>query len=186
MDTGPALVQMAKGFAIAAHIKQSYGTFRYVKHLSDVVEILQHSGFGEGNHYSERAQILRSGVLAAGWLHDVLEDTTITVEDLLQNFGIYVSDLVWAVTDEPGANRKERKAKTLAKTAAYGQNAIAVKLADRIANVRSSRFYDKKKFKMYREEQGEFERVLMAYGPGSGALLPGMWKLLHEALMVEE
>lgn len=55
-------------------------------------------------------------------------------------FGPKVAACISLLTDEPGANRKERKAKTYAKLAGVqGENELAllVKTADRLANVRA-------------------------------------------------
>lgn len=115
---------LAKGFAFGAHGQQRYGKAPYSAHLEAVVQVLLSEGF-----------VSNIPLLCAAWLHDVLEDTDFTAQDLMPLFGAQVVDLVVSVTDEPGATRAERKAKTLPKTRKGGSNAVALKLADRIANV---------------------------------------------------
>jgi (p)ppGpp synthase/HD superfamily hydrolase len=76
--------------------------------------------------------------LVATWLHDTLEDTNATYEELEVHFGREVADLVQAVTDAPGKNRKERKAKTYPMIRKAGKYAVAIKLADRLANMKAA------------------------------------------------
>jgi (p)ppGpp synthase/HD superfamily hydrolase len=52
------------------------------------------------------------------YLHDVVEDTDITVEQVDTKFGELVASCVAILSDEPGQDRKDRKAKTYQKIAA--------------------------------------------------------------------
>ena len=72
---------------------------------------------------------------AAAWLHDVVEDTDVTIEEIYREFGPRVGDLVDALTDGEGATRVEKKQKPY-QTIPNVSGAVVVKLADRIANVR--------------------------------------------------
>ena len=94
------MLNQARDFAIAAHGDQTYGEQPYVFHLDAVVAHL--------TDFGEPAQVV-------GYLHDVVEDTPTTSDDIEQVFGEFVSQCVAIVTDEPGKNRKERKTKTYAK-----------------------------------------------------------------------
>jgi (p)ppGpp synthase/HD superfamily hydrolase len=147
-----ALEKCAADFAHLAHAGQRYGEFPYVSHLADVSEILELFGYHD------------SALRAAAWLHDVLEDTRITRNEILGLFGSDVEALVYAVTDEPGANRKERKLKTYPKIRAYGADAVRLKLADRIANVAACLVNGDSRIKMYRREFAEFSTALHASG----------------------
>lgn len=80
-------------------------------------------------------------------------------------------EIVYSVTDELGANRKERKQKTLPKTA-KDKKGVILKLADRIANARR-----KGTGSMYADEQALFESYL--YTPGENE---EMWKELRNVL----
>lgn len=95
-------------------------------------------------------------IRAAYLLHDILEDTECTYEELVSEVGYYIADIVQAVTDEPGENRKERKQKTYAKmkntNILIRRPVLYVKLLDRYMNTSSG-----KKNDMYRKEQPEFE-----------------------------
>ncbi len=116
-----------KEFATLHHVTkkgQMYGPLPYTHHCETVERILRE--FGE----------TRSVMLQAAWGHDLIEDTDVKRRDLAERFGQEVADLVWAVTSEPGENRKIRNALTYPKIRAYGPDAVKLKLADRLANVR--------------------------------------------------
>lgn len=76
--------------------------------------------------------------IAAAWLHDVVEDTPVTLEQLTEEFGAdiagLVSDLTNASTLEDG-NRRQRKAIDRQHTAQADPRAKTVKLADMIDNL---------------------------------------------------
>lgn len=118
-------VRQARDVAIAAHGDQRYGTHPYVHHLDAVAAILEPFGTA--------AQIV-------GYLHDTIEDTGITRERIEALFGAHIAGCVAILTDEPGPDRKARKAATYAKMATVGAEfelALIAKVADRLANVRA-------------------------------------------------
>lgn len=93
----------------------------------------------------------------AAWLHDVVEDCGVSLQEIEDNWGSYVRALVWAVTNGPGANRKERAAPTYARIRST-PGALLVKLADRISNVRAS--VGTPWLEMYRKEHPAFRIAL--------------------------
>jgi guanosine-3',5'-bis(diphosphate) 3'-pyrophosphohydrolase len=137
----------ARTFAIAAHGEQKYGDHPYVFHLDAVAAIAK--PFGED-------------AMVVAYLHDTVEDTQATLSEIQLQFGSQVAACVSLLTDEPGANRKERKAKTYAKLAlVQGPNELAliVKTADRLANVRAS-VADRKQsmWTLYQSEHAVFKK----------------------------
>jgi len=149
------LVGDARTFAVKAHGDQRYGDLPYVAHLDKTAEEMIRIVAEEP--LLQPAKLI---LIQAAYLHDVLEDTTFALDDFSED----VVALVKAVTDEPGKNRKERKSKTYPKIFSFGIHATAVKLADRIANVLSSRYNDQRLFKMYKDEFEEFEKALRVPG----------------------
>lgn len=95
-------------------------------------------------------------IFIAGWLHDAVEDTGLSIQKVEEEFGPVVAKVVYAVTDEPGANRKERHEKTYPKIK-VSEPATAVKLADRIANVLESIRNGSPTLKMYQKEHPGFK-----------------------------
>jgi guanosine-3',5'-bis(diphosphate) 3'-pyrophosphohydrolase len=161
-------VEKAKLFAASVHAGQKYGEFPYTKHLEDVVAVLKEL-LPLGDYYPNSEE----SVLTAAWLHDAIEDTDTTFEQIFDEFGRYVARVVFACTDEPGKNRRERHERTYPKLKAAGREAIAVKLADRIANVRHSMTYNHSMLQMYQKEYAEFKKAL--HLPGE---LKEMWATL--------
>ena len=103
-------------------------------------------------------------LVAAAWLHDVVEDTDTSVEEVRELAGDGVAKLVWAVTDEPGVSRKERKEKTLPKIRTCPL-AVLIKLCDREVNVTKARSNnDGRYFSMYQNEHADFVAALRRSG----------------------
>lgn len=119
-------VGKAREFAIIMHGDQRYGEkFPYSYHLDMVYDIAVQFA-------------LDTEIQIGCYLHDVLEDTDATFEQIRSRFGWYLAFLVFAVTDEPGLGRKERKRLTYQKmTYLQEERAELIKLCDRIANVKA-------------------------------------------------
>jgi (p)ppGpp synthase/HD superfamily hydrolase len=78
--------------------------------------------------------------VAAGLLHDVVEDTDATTEDLRERFGDRVAGLVEALSDDPGIeDKRARKAALRDQVAAAGRDAQAIFAADKVAKARELR-----------------------------------------------
>lgn len=161
----------AKMFAEAAHAGQTYDKYPYTYHLSQVVLVLEKFGWDD------------SAMLCAGWLHDSIEDTNTSYNDIKAEFGEEVAELVYAVTNELGRNRKERNERTYPKIRG-NDRPTALKLADRIANVEHGSINGGKD-EMYRKEFSSFESMLR---PGDKAeedqRLERMWRHLRKLLEI--
>lgn len=155
----------ARMFAQQAHAGQRYGPGDFLEgHLARVVSTLRK--FGEENPV----------LLAAAWLHDTVEDTDVTIDDIKREFGDDVADLVWRLTDETNGNRKERHHQTHLKIRGRTE-AVRVKLADRIANVEASIEQRTHLRGLYRAEHQMFQADL--YKPGEYA---DMWSYLNDVV----
>ena len=133
--------------AIEAHHGQKYGAFDYDFHLNHVCEILIKFG------------IYDIIILISAWLHDIIEDTHWTKDDVEREFGTIIAEVVENVTDAPGKNRKERKAKTYIKII-RDKRSVILKVADRIANIKHSLRVRSKHLGMYIKEHEEFCKQL--------------------------
>ena len=154
----------ARMVAVRAHGYQPYDEiFPYEKHLDDVVDVLKR--FGYSGKY-----------IVAGYLHDTIEDGSLSYNDIKKRYGVEVAEMVFCVTDQLGRNRKEKKEKTLPKTASNA-DAIIVKLADRIANIEHGGKVD-----MYAEEYQQFKGVLFLNTPAHAKI---MWGHLEKLLKIE-
>lgn len=93
-------------------------------------------------HPAEVVKTLRSvphteAMICAAWLHDVVEDTGVTLQEVEREFGAEVASLVEMLTDpsRPGdGNRERRKALDREHTARASREAKTIKLADLLDN----------------------------------------------------
>lgn len=160
------LVNAAANFAMEEHYRQMYGGMPYFCHLESVVSVLKRYGYT----YDDE-------IIAAGYLHDIVEDCSISVKEISEKFGSRVSELVDAVTDGEGKNRKERKLRSH-KLISETKDAIIIKLADMIANVENCIRYENIGLgKMYKKEYPHFADVLRRDGEAKE-----MWERLDYLL----
>lgn len=125
------LVEKADAFAKTAHMGQTrkYTNEPYIWHPRRALELLVLTGVAENNPWMQAAMLL----------HDTVEDTSVTLEDIKREFGPRVAALVQEVTDVAklkDGNRKQRSAinnAALANASVEGQN---IKLADIYDNIR--------------------------------------------------
>ncbi|HEM7880272.1 TPA: bifunctional (p)ppGpp synthetase/guanosine-3',5'-bis(diphosphate) 3'-pyrophosphohydrolase [Burkholderia contaminans] len=75
-------------------------------------------------------------VIVAAVLHDTVEDTETTEQELLRLFGKDVADIVMEVTDDKSLPKEERKRLQVEHAATISRRAKLVKLADKICNLR--------------------------------------------------
>jgi len=95
-------------------------------------------------------------VICACYLHDVIEDTRHTYNDVKKLCNTTVADIVYAVTNEKGRNRAERANDRYYEGIRNNPLAQFVKLCDRLANVRYSFEHKSKQIKMYQKENDDF------------------------------
>ena len=75
-------------------------------------------------------------VLMAAVLHDTVEDTKTTFDEIENAFGSEVRDLVAEVTDDKSLLKAERKKRQVEHTAQISDRAKLIKIADKTCNVR--------------------------------------------------
>ncbi|MBI2068531.1 MAG: HD domain-containing protein [Candidatus Yanofskybacteria bacterium] len=121
-------VERARCFATNAH----QGQTRYNKakmplavHLEEVASLVKESGGSEVE-------------IAVAWLHDVVEDTPVTLADIVEHFGDEVANIVDGLTDPPGCDGiiLECKVAQARRVSTESDSVKRVKLADQISNVR--------------------------------------------------
>jgi GTP pyrophosphokinase len=157
-------IRRARSMAVRAHGNQAYDdVYEYVLHLDEVVEVLKRFG------------ITQIKYIIAALLHDVIEDGAISYNKIKLHFGLEVAEMVFCVTDELGRNRKEKKTKTLPKTAS-NSDAVIIKLADRIANIEFGGKVD-----MYAKEYPAFKEALQQ----EDRIAEPLWDHLEQLLKIE-
>jgi (p)ppGpp synthase/HD superfamily hydrolase len=139
-------------FATTAHgdQKRKYTNDPYIVHpiaVSEIVKTVAHT----------------DEMVAAALLHDVVEDTDVTLDQIKDKFGSKVAELVGWLTDisrpEDG-NRKTRKAIDRDHNARAPAEAQTIKVADLIHNTQSIEKHDPNFWKVYKEEKIKLLSVL--------------------------
>jgi len=120
------LVRAALEKARTAHegqVRNGSGGMPYVEHPVTVAAQLDEHGY-------------RAEVLAAALLHDVVEDSDTSLDELREEFGNEVAGLVGALTDDESIDSyRERKAEHRERVAAADGEALAIYGADKLTNV---------------------------------------------------
>jgi guanosine-3',5'-bis(diphosphate) 3'-pyrophosphohydrolase len=88
------------------------------------------------NVLSNEGGIVDIPTLCAALLHDTIEDTETTAEELTEQFGKHICDIVLEVTDDKSLQKAERKRLQIEHAAHISSQAKLVKLADKISNLR--------------------------------------------------
>ena len=119
-------LEKAQQLATKAHENQTRknSSEPYIEHPKRVAMLLKEAGFPEE-------------VVIAGYLHDVVEDTPITIEDIRDQFGEEVAEIVAYHTEDKTLSWEERKQHTINafKTAPYHVQALII--ADKLDNLQS-------------------------------------------------
>ena len=140
------LIQKAYVFAATAHAGQTRLSGEpYLSHPLSVADTLAEMGFDEPT-------------VAAGLLHDTVEDTKATIEEIDENFGEEVADIVDGVTKIsmiPFENKEEAQAENIRKmilAMSHDMRVLMVKLADRQHNMSTLDFQKAHKQKRIAQE----------------------------------
>lgn len=105
--------------------RKDHASSPYINHPVEVAQVL-----------AEVGSISDTATLLAAVLHDTVEDTETTLDELEETFGPEVSDLVAEVTDDKLLPKEERKRLQIHHAPTLTERAKLIKLADKICNVR--------------------------------------------------
>jgi len=169
MDAEPPFVatrpiaRAALGWAETLHRGQRRDVDRapFLLHPAEVASLLSVRGYDDE-------------VVAAGLLHDAVEDSDATVGDVRERFGDRVADMVAAVTEDPAiSGYHERKGALRDQVAAAGADARAVFAADKLVKTRELRaqaarseaLLDEPDLVRRREHYEDCLRMLEGFGP---------------------
>jgi GTP diphosphokinase / guanosine-3',5'-bis(diphosphate) 3'-diphosphatase len=118
----------AVDFAAAKHRNQrrkDWEASPYINHPIALTQVLK-----------VEAGVSDIDVLAAALLHDTIEDTETTPEELQREFGPRIAGIVAEVSDDASLPKAERKRLQVEHAATLSREAKLVKLADKICNLR--------------------------------------------------
>ena len=116
-------------FAAVKHVQQrrkGEAAEPYLNHLTEVAELVAEATGGADPE-----------LIIAAVLHDTVEDTDTTLDELSRRFGPRVASLVAEVTDDKTLPKAERKRLQIEHAAHASVGAKTIKLADKTSNLRS-------------------------------------------------
>lgn len=117
----------ALSFAVEKHRYQRRKDRRlspYVNHLVDVANILWNIG-----------KVYDEDILIAAILHDTIEDTNTSPQEIEERFGNQVLSYVLEVSDDKGKPKELRKRIQVLTAASKSEGAKQISLADKLANL---------------------------------------------------
>ncbi|MCA1412304.1 HD domain-containing protein [Bradyrhizobium sp. NBAIM20] len=120
------LVSEAAELAAQRHngmARKGRGNEPYINHLAEVANLLATATNGAD-----------AELVAAGWLHDTIEDTDTTREELAQRFSDRVASLVAECTDDMSLPKAKRRQKQIEDAPHKSPGAKLIKIADKISN----------------------------------------------------
>ncbi len=121
------LVSEAAELAARRHngmARKGRGNEPYINHLAEVANLLATATSGAD-----------AELVAAGWLHDTIEDTGTTREELAQKFSERVASLVQECTDDMKLPKAERRRLQVVHAPHKSPGAKLIKIADKISNI---------------------------------------------------
>ncbi len=130
VNTELALITRATCFACEAHAthrRKGVAAEPYVNHLAEVAMLLAQFGADPN-------------LIAAGYLHDTLEDTEVTFEELKREFGGDIAGLVLHATDDDSLPSPVRKSLQIERASGLPPRAQQLRVCDKISNLRAIRF----------------------------------------------
>ena len=130
----PALRLVSEAAEVAARChngmaRKGRGDEPYINHLAEVANLLAAATDGADPE-----------LVAAGWLHDAVEDGGTTTEELAQRFSERVASLVVEVTDDMNLPKSERRRLQVIDAPHKSPDAKLIKIADKISNIRARIF----------------------------------------------
>ena len=124
-DLVTAALRFARRVHLGQHRKQTYDQF--VEHPIEVARLLSEEGYD-------------GPIMAAAYLHDTVEKTSVEIEELRERFGPEVAEMVDSLSDDPAVEGyAERKRALRRRVLTAGADAVLIYAADRLANMRDWR-----------------------------------------------
>ena len=166
----------AARFAAEKHAGQKrkgHAAEPYINHLIEVAELVAAS-----------SPVLDTNLVMAAFLHDTIEDTGVTAQELEQRFGSDVTALVLEATDDKSLPKETRKARQVETAPRKSVRAQILKLADKISNLRSLLASPPSDWSPERKRQyGEWARQVVSGFTSPNAFLLAQFEEAYAQLM---
>lgn len=124
-----SLIAKAFNFAAQKHSSQrrkGAAAEPYINHLAEVASLIAENTDGDD-----------VTAVVVGILHDTIEDTKTTYDELVTEFGTTIADIVMETTDDKSLPKAERKLLQIEHAGHASDTAKTVKMADKISNLRA-------------------------------------------------
>eukprot|EP01102_Stenamoeba_stenopodia_P020083 TRINITY_DN7723_c0_g1_i1.p1 TRINITY_DN7723_c0_g1~~TRINITY_DN7723_c0_g1_i1.p1 ORF type:complete len:208 (-),score=67.82 TRINITY_DN7723_c0_g1_i1:123-746(-) len=131
MSSSSALLLRATTFAAEKHKNQRRKDASKTPYINHPI--------GVANYIASIGGVDDPNVLVAALLHDTVEDTNTTFEEIEKEFGKKIRDIVADVTDDKALSKDERKRKQVEHAPHTSTEAKLVKLGDKLYNLRDLR-----------------------------------------------
>jgi len=115
-----------------------YSTTSYSKHLEDVVNRLKSLG------------VIDEEILCAGWLHDVMNNTDTSFDDLFEQFGSRITVLVSSLSKDLSLSRKQQETVYVKQLKETSFDSKLILLCDISANLSDLKNHESSKSKKLR------------------------------------
>ena len=145
MTLDNALVKKATEYAAEQHLGQTRKDEANTPYINHPIAL--------ANLLTNYAGITDTDVIVAALLHDTVEDTSTTVEDIEELFGTKIRDIVIEVTDDKSLPSPERKRLQIEHAAKISYEAKLVKLADKICNLQDILASPPRKWSLQRKQE---------------------------------
>ena len=143
------------------------GKIPYSKHLDDVMNRLKSLG------------VVDEEILCSGWLHDTMEQTTVSFDDLYERFGSRIAVLVSDLTKDMTLSKKKREQAYVLQLKTSSSDSKMIKLCDISANLSDLKNYEVSKSKKSRLVRQQRRYLLTVKDDLSGNVnYPGIQTLL--------
>ncbi|GGG09733.1 hypothetical protein GCM10011344_07930 [Dokdonia pacifica] len=145
------MLEKVKRYAEEKHrsVNHKYDHHDYEYHLNMVYQVAK-----KFIHLIDEKE--QEDVLAACWVHDIIEDARETYNDVKNATNETIAELAYALTNEKGRTRAERANDNYYKGIKATKNASFIKFCDRIANAQYSKQNGSRMFQKYKDENVHF------------------------------
>ena len=160
-------VKEARLFAQYQIRHKHYDNFSYMYHIEEVVRYAR--------YYAKDGSVEQLIAEIVALLHGIIEDGDVTYNDVKKEFGEFVAECAYRVSDEKGRNRKARKPDSLYEEMKEIVMSTFIKLCDRFSNCKNSKMRKGSMGSTYQKEHKPFKEKLYEKG-----VLERVWGDLEE------
>jgi len=168
------LLRDARSIAQREHLMKTWGGWSYQVHIDRTDDVLVDFGYGDDTLFGFQRRVamqFHDMIEDCGWTYNDVKEFVKTAIGTICDSHIAIADIAYALTDEKGRNRGQRKPDKLYKAMAKDRDFVVCKLADRVVNRERAGSMGQK----YDKEYPGFRTKLYKKG-----MCDNMWNYLDE------